>query len=354
MKKEATRERRSTPIHALVQATLAEDLARVRSLLGAHPRLLREPGSWEPLIVAARKGLCEIASLLLDHGAGPNAPGDYGPDSAHTGVERPLHWAAGHGQHEMVRLLLERGAEVDGCLERFTPLQSAARAGQKPICDTLLARGARMSVFVCAAMGTLDEMHRLLQENPSLVNAQDEYGTPPLYIAAELWRLEMVRLLLERGADLSLTDRHRDGVLHLLAIRRFDPVLVWRPPLPPNGMHLLDEQQQTATAALLVEAGADVNARNWRKLTPLHRAVRAGRIGYVRFLLDHGADVNAVDVAGDTPLSRAVTQAERLPVAELLIQRGADLGITTKRGKGLLELARGKEMKELLQHQRAL
>lgn len=349
MKKEPRNDRGSTPIRAVVRAILADDLSRVRDLLAVNPGLMREHESWEPLIVAARKGWCDAAALLLDHGADPDAPGYYGPDSAHTGLERPLHWAAGHGQHDVVRLLMERGAHVDGSLQGFTPLQSAARAGHRPICDTLLARGARMNVFVCAAIGTLEEMRRMLDADPSLVNAQDEYGTPPLHIAAELWRADVVRFLLERGADVGLTDRHRDGPLHLLAIRRFDPVLWWGAFGMNNTVHSTDEDQQLATARLLVETGADVNARNWRKVTPLHRAVRGGRIGYVRFLLDQGADVNAADVAGDTPLRRAVTQPERLAVAELLIQWGADAGHKPKSGKSLAQLARGKEMKELLQ-----
>ncbi len=56
-----------------MRAVLAGDVNGVRGLLAAHPGMLRERGGWEPLIVAARKGLCETAALLLDHGAAPNA-----------------------------------------------------------------------------------------------------------------------------------------------------------------------------------------------------------------------------------------------------------------------------------------
>src|SRR5262245_48501410 len=101
MKKAAGPGRRGIPIRDLVQAILAEGPSRVRELLAANRDMMREPGSWEALIVAARKGMCDVATLLLDQGADPNAPGDYGPDRAHTNLERPLHWAAGHGQQAM-------------------------------------------------------------------------------------------------------------------------------------------------------------------------------------------------------------------------------------------------------------
>ena len=98
-----------------------------------------------------------------------------------------------------------------------------------------------------------------------------------------------------------------------------------------------------------MRSGANVGAQNWRKLTPLHRAVRAGRTRYVQFLLDHGANVNAADVAGDTPLRRAVTEKKRFEVARLLIERGADVHAVNKRGKSVLESANNKTMKELIQ-----
>lgn len=347
-----------TPVRELVQAVLDEVCGRVRELLTERPGLPREPGGWEALAVAARKGRCAIAALLLDAGADPNAAGFYGPKSAHSNLERPLHWAAGHGQRAMVELLLNRGADVEGGLRGLTPLQSAARAGNRAICDVLLARGARLNVFVLAALGRSEQLGDLLDRDPVEVNARDEYGTPPLHIAAELWREQMVRLLLARGADVRLADRHDDTVLHLVALRRFDPALWWGAfqgpgEAPADEAPNCDERAQLATAARLVEAGAEVNARNWRRVTPLHRAVRAGRIGFVRFLLDHGADVDAADVAGDTPLRRAVTRPERLPIAELLLQRGADASVTPKNGKPLAQLARGEEMKSLLRRRGA-
>jgi ankyrin repeat protein len=332
----------------LTDAVGHQDLDTVRSLCSAEPGLLTHPSSGEPLVLACRKGFVEIVAFLLEVGMDPNAPGFYGKESAHTDLERPLHWAAGFGQAEVVQLLLDRGADVEGGLTGLTPLQSAARAGQRSVYELLLARGARVNVFVAAAVGSIDDITAMLDADPSLVNSQDEYGTPPLHIAAEQWRDDVVRLLLERGADAVLTDRHQDTALHKLAIRSFDPVLWWGEVAEGPDARCFDPVRQIAAAELLVQRGADVRARNWRKLTPLHRAVRANRLEYVRFLLAHGADVNAADVAGDTPLRRAVTDPQRSAVAEELIAHGADVNARDKKGRSVLQLARGRAMRELL------
>jgi ankyrin repeat protein len=332
----------------LMDAVGQHDLETVRSLCTVDPSLLTRPSSGELLALACRKGFVEIVSFLLEMGMDPNAPGFYGKDSAHTGLERPLHWAASFGQINVVQLLLDRGADVEGGLSGLTPLQSAARAGQRSVFELLLARGARPNLFVDAAVGSMEEVTARLDAEAGLVNAQDEYGTPPLHIAAEQWRDDVVRLLLERGADAGLTDRHEDTALHKLAIRSFDPVLWWGEVANGPDARCFDPARQIATAELLVQHRADARARNWRKLTPLHRAVRANRLEYVRFLLEHGADVNAADVAGDTPLRRAVTDPDRLTVAEALIAHGADVNAQDKKGRSVLQLARGSAMRELL------
>jgi ankyrin repeat protein len=332
----------------LTDAVGHRDLETVRSLVAGDPGLLTRRSSGELLVLAGRKGFIEIVSFLLEMGMDPNAPGFYGKYSAHTDLERPLHWAASFGQVEVVQLLLGRGADVEGCLAGLTPLQSAARAGQRAVYELLLARGARPNLFVAAAVGSIEDIAARLNAEPTDVNSRDEYGTPPLHIAAEQWRDEAVRLLLERGAAVGLTDRHEDTALHKLALRSFDPVLWWGEVAVGRNARCFDPARQIATAELLVQYGADVRARNWRRLTPLHRAVRANRLEYVRFLLEHGADVNAADVAGDTPLRRAVTDPERLAVAEALFAHGADVNVRDKKGRSVLQLARGTAMRGLL------
>ena len=75
------------------------------------------------------------------------------------------------------------------------------------------------------------------------------------------------------------------------------------------------------TAALLLDRGADVNAKNERGWTPLHLAVRRGYTETAALLLDRGADVNAQDKDGETPLHWA-TVLGHTDTAELLRSRG--------------------------------
>jgi len=158
----------------------------------------------------------------------------------------PLHLAAECGDEQMVRLLLERGAEVDR-KDRFglTPLYHAARLGLEEHCDVaelLIGRGAD----VCA---------------------RSKFGETPLHAAAG-WGSEKMVLLL---------------VVH----------------------------------------GALVDDRNDRGQTPLHKAAETGHVQAAAVLLGKGADVDAKDRTGRTPLQLATRKGHR-EVAELLEKKGQE------------------------------
>jgi|GEM_PF-3863617 len=335
-------------LRSLITAARLGDTRAAAQLLAKDPQLLHSRQAFHVLTTAVMARHLPMVQLLLDHGADVNASPFYGPKSAHTDLERPLHWAVAVAPLEIIHLLLDRGADVEGCVTWYTPLLLAARAGRPDVVQLLRARGAREHFLVQVALGQLKPVKKALVDNPALANQQDEYGTPPLHIAAELQITPMVKLLLSHHADIALSDKHKETVLHKLAIRLFDETLDHWGPRPPDELHKFSESSQLTVAKLLLQAGADVNARNWRGLTPLHRAVRANRIGYVRFLIEHGADINAADVAGDTPLRRAVTDVHRLEVAQLLINAGANIHARTKKSRSVLSLARNPKMKSLL------
>jgi ankyrin repeat protein len=340
---------KTSPLRRLIHACRAGDVAAAAAIHAEHPQVMHERGLFHATTAAVHaSGSVEMVRWMLDHGADVNAAPFHGPASAHTNLERPLHWAASVAPIDVVRLLLDRGADVEGCQKWCTPLLHALRAGRTDVARLLRKRGAREHFLTRVAAGNFREVARVLHADPSRAHQADEYGTTALHLAAELWDVELVNLLLKHGADVHAVDAHRETVLHRLAVRLFDEVLFAWLDKPADTMHRRDPRQQIAVARRLVKAGADVNARNWRKLTPLHRAVRAGRVGFVRFLIENGADVNAADVAGDTPLRRAVTDVKRLAVAALLIESGADLNATTRQGRSVVSLARNPEMKRLL------
>jgi ankyrin repeat protein len=85
---------------------------------------------------AARLGLAEMARLLIESGANPNACND---DN-----DTPLHWAAREGQKELLVILLAHGAKVNAVDKGgWTPLRWAEAQGQEKIARILVAAGAR-------------------------------------------------------------------------------------------------------------------------------------------------------------------------------------------------------------------
>ncbi len=94
-----------------------------------------------------------------------------------------------------------------------------------------------------------------------------------------------------------------------------------------DGWSMLHLAATPEVAALLLKAGADINASNRHQVLgpgnkPLHSAVYMDRPELVDFLLDRGADVNAMDRAGWTPLHIAVAHG-RVDLARTLLERGA-------------------------------
>lgn len=88
----------------------------------------------------------------------------------------------------------------------------------------------------------------------------------------------------------------------------------------------------------LVEQGADINARNKWGLTPLHDIIifAGGRLSTVELLFELGADIHAVTPDGNTPLHEAAMWG-RLPIAKMLIERGAVMDARNNKGENPME-----------------
>src|SRR5262249_29585322 len=140
------------------------DVAAVREFLSGDPSLVRATrppvdrtvtdfratsgryGGWTGLHTAAQRGHLEIVRLLLQHGADPNARED-GDDTY------PLHWAAAQGKVEVVRALLDAGGDVHGIGDvheldvigwaTFFHQLGHARGDNSDVVSLLVERGAR-------------------------------------------------------------------------------------------------------------------------------------------------------------------------------------------------------------------
>ena len=274
-------------IPELIQAVRATELDRVRELLadGVDPDI-RSSGGRTALHAAAEEGILEAAQLLVDAGASIEARNFSG--------DTPLHCAARYG----------RGGDLMDPDADVRPLQ--------------LERSLHPDVARIMA----EELVRRVPGLPPTFDITAEIPDPPgkMRVIVEAlsmigdpeWRRSFDRTLRERGVD----------------VERIDPAFV---------RDMLGKPECLLIAELLLDRGADPNARNEAGASPLYEAAGVGEVAMIELLLARGADPN---LAGDNqypPLEAAIS-FRRLDVAELLHKAGANVNPP---GVDLLGLAVG-------------
>ncbi|MCD4785694.1 MAG: ankyrin repeat domain-containing protein [Candidatus Eremiobacteraeota bacterium] len=169
------------------------------------------------------------------------------------------------------------------------------------------------------------------------VNAKDDYGVPPLHIAAgscysDAFRI--VSLLVFKGADVNAKDNKGWTSLHNAAIE--GKIFTTRF-LIGNGanvnakdnygqtpLHKAAFYGKTDTAKLLISKGANMNTKNNNDETPLYCAAIEGNTDITKLLISKGANVNEKDNSGWTSLHQAARNGET-DTAKLLISKGANI-----------------------------
>ena len=140
------------------------------------------------------------------------------PELANPRLEQAtrLHFAAIENQRELVDLLLAAGADLNARDDEFnmTPIGWANEKGHMDMVDYLRSAGAEMDLYSAVAYGLIAEVKQLLKEDVSQVNARNHYGTP--IHEASLWgHVDVLKLLLEHGADPNLRNKHGDTALEI-------------------------------------------------------------------------------------------------------------------------------------------
>lgn len=163
---------------------------------------------------------------------------------------------------------------------------------------------------------------RAAAAKPDTVNRPDRLGITPLMYAAAFGNAESLAILLDAGADVNA--RSEAGITALL----------WGASDP-------------AKATLLMQRGAGVNAASRDGRTPLMVAAMAGQEPVVRMLLEKGADIQAQDAAGNTPLICAASSGSPTLV-RLLLEKGASVEAKDRLGSTALDLAADAKNREAI------
>jgi ankyrin repeat protein len=187
----------------------------------------------EELTDAVKRGDAETVSRLLD--------GDASLLRAKSGNVSAILLALYHGQRDVARLFVERGAEL--------------------------------SFPEACALGDEARVRELLDRDPSLLDRRSDDGFPPLGLAIFFGQPKIARMLIERGADVSAPAENAQRVAPLHA-----------------AVAVCDGE----TTRLLLERGADPNAKQQSDFTPLHGAASRGDVEIGKMLVAHGADVGAI------------------------------------------------------------
>lgn len=271
----------------------------VRQLRGTGLRSTTSPagatefdaGGFTPLLFAARHGDAGSARLLLDAGAGIDAPAADGNSA--------LVIAAMSGHARLAELLLARGADPNASGAGYTALHAAVLRSDARLVRALLARGA-------------DPNARLAHSTPvprwtyQYILTLREKGATPFLLAVKYLEADLARLLAAAGADPLAT--FEDGTTALMAAvglgmsravtrrsRLIAPELV--------ATEWADEERVLASVRAALEAGAGtaIHAATETGNTALHGAARNGFAAVAGLLELHGGDLDAENEDGTTP-----------------------------------------------------
>ncbi len=314
----------------------------------------------ELLLAAIRLGDASAARVALKRGANPHGKG-----------VRPLFEAVRKERPAIVASLLKAGAKVDVRDDRgTTPLMLAAEAGNLQLVDHLLAakpdidardRLGRTSLMLASLANHPRTAGRLIGGGAS-VNLELKDGQTALSLAVAGRHKAVAQVIRKAGgregrrSDTATNEQwlarnasetsaplvaaaargNNDMVRRLLAMPSHD--VGQRDRDDRTGLHHAATAGHVEVLSILLEAGADHDARSSRERTALHDAASAGKHEAIAVLLSAGASIDATDQDGRTPLHLA-TQLGSVDAVDALLRGGASAGVRDANKRLALDLA---------------
>uniref|UniRef100_A0A3B1K3L3 non-specific serine/threonine protein kinase n=1 Tax=Astyanax mexicanus TaxID=7994 RepID=A0A3B1K3L3_ASTMX len=333
----------------LCDAIRTEDTAKLMKILQPQDVDLLLDGGGSLLHYAVSLANEEAVKFLLLNNCSANLPDSRGSTPLHLAVEKrlksvaeillgrkstnvnakdedqytPLHFAAQNGDEALTRLLLDRAATMNEAdAQGRTPIHVACHHGRENVVRVLLSRGADAhargkdewtALHLAAWQGHLGIVKLLVKQAGVNVDGQTVDGRAPLHLASQRGQYRVARVLVDLGADVSITSACLSTPLHVAA-----------------------ETGHTSTSRLLLKHGADIQSRTAQGLTPLHLAAWKGHQATVRMLLEEGANPHDTEHLLRTPCHLAA-EGGHCQVMEELLQRWPE-AVATPDESGLTPL----------------
>ena len=372
----------------MIKATDQGLTAEVKQLIADGEDVNATTGSGvSALLVAAARGHGDIAEYLIAQGADVDAAVTEAFEKegriVYPGVT-PLFAALGNKHPEISRMLIQSGADVNKSdINGTTPLIVAAAQNDPKIVAALIQKGAAVNAattktyvyegetiyagatpLMASLANRRPESARLLIESDADAAARNEYNVGALTIAASEGQTDMLRELLEKGADPNTAVTKDFKVAGKSVFEGSTPLMAAAYAGHTEAVRLLidagaDVNAETkhggtalmaasaeghlAAAKFLAESGAEVNARTTETFamdgskvpkgsSAISGASYNGHADVVQCLIDHGADVNTKDDVWLMDPLYLASYMEHLDVVKVLIANGADVFAECKRG----------------------
>jgi ankyrin repeat protein len=276
---------------------------------------------------------------LINQKVDVNAPGKDGTPA--------LHWAVRVDDLDTAKLLIRAGADAK-LADRYgvTPLYLACTNGNAAMIKVLLDAGAdpnsvdptgETALMTVAKVGDLESAKALLDRGAKVDTADPTYLQTALMIAVREDHPDVVRLFLERGANVNA--KTRTGPTPAFVLPNSVPgfghgIGIVRGGLPERGSRYTipgslspllyaARDGRLEAAKILVAAKADLELADANGITPLLMAISNNQMAVARYLIDRGAQINVSDWYGRTPLWTAV-EVRNMDIDNASFENGVD------------------------------
>ena len=344
-----------TPLHAAA-ANSRWTAAVVQFLIseGAYIHAESHDGA-TPLHLVMLQGNVKVVRLLIEKGADVNARDKFGSTPLHSAVRRniPEH---DNDNSDAVRLLIKEGANVMARDRTGLTVLDCALMWNRPELASLFLAAASDTPLHYAIRKYDANMVEILLQHGADVNAKDSQGYAPLYVTINYARdSEIVKLLKAYGVREQEEPQPSGFMSEDEFLLKLGQLVDHGGDINKGSEATGITPLRTAAffgykkaVEFLLDRGADLEVTDDSGLTALHTAVFHGRLEIANILISHRANLNVQDQHGYTPLHYAVLATSKsLDLTELLIKSGANLNTRNKDGQTPLKLSQESDRKEI-------